>query len=71
MAIIRKAITQNGEPEESTVAKILAKKSDAFGLRMFVKKPILTALSVEMSLCSSGVSAFCVSIFINNVFIPR
>ncbi len=42
--------TQNGEPDAITVANMLAKKSDAFGLRMFVKKPILAALKGEISL---------------------
>ena len=51
--------------------KILAKKSEAFGLRMLVKKPIFAAWNGEISLCSSEKSAFCVSTLIKNVLIPR
>lgn len=71
IAIHKKTTSQNGEPAENTVAKILAKKSDALGLRIFVSKPIFTVLKAEISLCLWGTPTFCVSTSIARVFRPR
>jgi hypothetical protein len=43
IAIHKNTTTQKGEPDAITVVNILAKKSDALGLKIFVKKPILAA----------------------------
>jgi len=72
IAIHKNITTQNGEPDAITVANMLAKKSDALGLRMFAKKPIFAVWKGEKSLCAPEHGApFCVSALIRKVLIPR
>ena len=50
IAIHKIITTQNGALDDIIAAKILAKKRAAFGLSIFVVKPILAASNAEMSL---------------------
>lgn len=58
IATHKKTTTQNGEPNAITVAKILAKKSDAFGLNIFIRNPVFAALKCGTSLYMNKISYF-------------
>lgn len=71
MAIHRKRTTQRGKPDDTTEAKMLAKKSDAVGLKMFVRKPVFPAAKGEMSFCCTSASEYAPVDLDITVLIPR
>jgi len=67
----RRNATELGGPDAAKLAIIEAKKSDALGLRIFVKKPVFIAASGLISVCADSAWIAVIARALRSVFMPR